>query len=135
MAFAEFPSPITSENYSLGASHPLTLNLGSDYTPRRFFVWSGAPPSPAAPGAGVAVHGVSGWANNTGPDPDQTRFCVPACSGYPFLVETGASYSSGVALKTDSSGRAIAQGGSGVIVATALEASDAAGGFRWAVFA
>ena len=115
----------------------LGLGLGvSNFTSRRFFTWSGAAPSPTAPAAGVAVHGVSGYANVVDDPPAHTvtSLGLPAIPGLPFVVETGGSYSGGVALKTDSSGRAIAQGGSGVIVATALEAA-ASGQVKWAVFA
>src|SRR5689334_4277392 len=94
------------------------MALGGSLTPRRFFVYSGAPPAPVAPAASVAVHGVSSDVR-TGGVSDVGFF---ATKGRPFLVETGGAYSSGVALKTDSSGRAIAQGGRGTIVATSLEA-------------
>ncbi len=137
MAFTEFPGATEGTNgfgYSVNAGHPAVLNLGADYTPRRFYLWSGAPPSPAAPGAGVAVHGVSGYANNTVPNPVRSRIGFMACPGQPFLVETGGAFSAGGSLKTDANGKAIAQGGSGVIVATALEGAGAAGEFRWAVF-
>jgi len=118
--------------------HNLALGLGvTNFTPRRFYVWSGAAPSPTAPAAGVAVHGVSGYANIVDDPPAHTvtSLGLPAIPGLPFRVETGGSYSAGVALKTDANGKAVAQGGSGVIVATSLEASGGAGEFRWAVFA
>jgi len=132
------------QNNSYPSSHPagwysnLGLGLGVfDFTPRRFYVWSGAAPSPAAPAAGVAVHGVSGYANVVSGDPPAhtvSSLGLPAIRGLPFRVESGGAFSSGDALKTDSSGRAIAQGGSGTIVATALEAASASGQVKWAVF-
>jgi len=152
MSFQDLAEPITDwrvgglQNNSYPSAHSqnwsapaVMLGLGvTDFTPRRFFVWSGAPPSPIAPGAGAAVHGVSGYANVVSGDPaahTTTSLGLSACKGIPFKVETGGAFSGGGSLKTDSSGRAIAQGGSGTIIATALEASGAVGEFRWAVFA
>ena len=83
-----------------------------------------------APSADAAVHGVSGAANVN----PTTSIGLLACPGQPFKVESGGAYSAGVALKTDANGKAVAQGGSGTIVATSLEAAGAAGEIRWAVF-
>jgi len=112
-----------------------TVNL--DYQARRFYVLSGGPPTAGAPSAGGTVHGVSGddqGANQLPNISPNTRIGYARCPGYPFLVETGGAFSAGGALKTDANGKAIAQGGSGTIVATALEDSSGSGLFKWAVF-
>lgn len=118
-------------------SNNLALGLGTaGHTPRRFYVFASAPPTAQSPAAGVAVHGVTGYANEVDNPPAHTvtSLGLPAIRGLPFRVESGAAFSAGAALKTDSSGRAIAQGGTGTIVATALEAATGAGEIRWAVF-
>ncbi len=125
--------------HASGWENMLALGLGmTTFTPRRFFLWSGAPPNAGAPGAGAVVHGVSGYANVVSGDPlaqTTTSLGLPAIRGLPFRVESGAAFNAGDALKTDSSGRAIAQGGAGTIIATALEAATGAGQIKWAVFA
>lgn len=104
------------------------LAAGS-YTARRFLVWSGVPIAAAAPSAGGAVDGVSGSAAAA-----SGVAVYYAARGLCFTIETGGAYSSGAALKTDANGKAIAQGGSGTIVATALEASGGVGEFRLCKF-
>lgn len=98
--------------------------LSSSHTARRFFVHSGAPPSPAFPTAGADVDGVARAQGDS---------ALPSYPGVAFKVEAGASFSAGASLHTDGSGRAVTSGTT--VVARSLESSSGAGDVVWAVWA
>ena len=68
------------------------------------------------------------------PNPPESHCGYCALPGFPFLVEAGGAFSAGATLKTDGIGRAIAQGGTGTIVARALTAAAGSGSVVWAAF-
>lgn len=81
------------------------------------------------PSAGGSVDGVVQT-----PPPWYWPSVLPAFHGSVLQVETGGNFSQGDDLKTDSSGRVVAQGGSGTVVARALESSAGSGHTVWVVF-
>lgn len=106
----------------------LTFPPESGFTSGRFGRWSGAGVfSLVLPPAGGSVDFVSGPADSAG----RIGAVTLAHGGVPAKVETGASYASGVDLMTDASGRAIAWSSGNKVAGRALEASGAAGEFRW----
>jgi hypothetical protein len=91
----------------------------------RGFVWafSGGSIVPTAPTAAGDIDGVT----------SVDGFASPAFAGLPVRVESGAAFSAGDSLKVNASGQFIAQGGSGTIVARALQAAGGSGVVVWAV--
>jgi hypothetical protein len=108
------------------------------YGKPRLYRLSGAPPSAAVCGNGLAADGVyvGEWtAFDTNGNPfavPQTLSC-PAIRGTPFRAEAGGNISAGQNLQSDASGRVVAFS-SGAVVARALE-GDASGSLIWCVFA
>lgn len=96
---------------------------------RRFCRWSGANGQVVAPSSGQDVDGVGCTVIGT----TGRGNVYLAHAGLPFAVEAGGSFSAGVNLQTDGSGRAVVHS-SGTIVARALEASTGGGDVVWAVF-
>lgn len=110
------------------------------YTIRRFFRWDDATPDfdkPLAPSAGGSVDGVSVYPLGPvgGPPGSTTNAGYSAATGRRVKIEAGASFSAAANLKTTSVGKAIAQGGSGTIVARALEAASGDGDVVWIALA
>ena len=70
-------------------------------------------------GAGAKAQGVSQYAAATG-----EAFAVDVLGT--SIVDSGAAVAAGIALKSDATGRAIAQGGAGEIIAYSVTAATAA---------
>ena len=104
------------------------------YPARRFFRWSGAPPSPDNSVAGGDVDGASGPENLPGGGPGHSTCAYVACPGWPFKVEAGEAFSAGIALASDTQGCAKRAVAGEVIVAISLEASAGPGSLVWAYF-
>ena len=96
---------------------------------RRFFRWSGAPPTAVLAGQGGDVHGVTG--DGVG---ETTGYGFPAVPYWPFVVEAGGAFGVGAALASDTQGRAKLAGPGEVVVAVALEGSAGPGSLVWAYF-
>ena len=110
------------------------------YTIRRFFRWDDSTPDfdkPVVPSAGGDVDGVSAYPLGPlgGPPGSTTNRGHSAAKGRRLKIEAGASFSAAANLKSTSTGKAIAQGGSGTIVARALEAASADGDIVWIALA
>lgn len=100
----------------------------------RFQVFTGTPSDPSdptsttptgTPSAGGPVDWIGGGAVGS----------LNYLPGFPFLVDTGGSFSAGDDLATDGSGRAVQAGAGDVVVARALEGSFGAGDTAWVVWA
>ena len=107
---------------------PAMIDMGATPTANRFVAFSGVPPAAALCTTGQDADAVSP-AQGNGANQEQGYLAVP---GLPLQVESGAAFSSGATLQSDSVGRAITRT-SGVAIARALQAATAAGQITWVV--
>ena len=109
---------------------PAMIDLGATPTPNRFVAFAGVPPGAGLCTSAQDADAVTPAAGSGGANQSMGYLAVP---GLPVQVESGAAFSSGATLQSDSTGRAITWA-SGAKVARALEAASAAGQVKWVVF-